>query len=263
MFVSLIFNLLGYDISQLTLEKQPEFGSTEVISKKQKTSNDGSHEDWDYLLNSGHHISFGTSLANMLNLKNFNVSDPKMSTSGFELNPNLHKLTEITEVTQTASEMDTTSQEYSVQNEKNIEFNYGSLLFPHILQILFSLHLLYEELKLNILLIEDLQPLAQFLYQLCIDLKLDAYIVHYWKDCPDSCNLYYDGTLRQIPEISLKKIIQPVYFTSEPPSIFNHIYLLLQKKSQEKYPFINGVNVTSKDIIEVLRLNKFSVFSFT
>lgn len=250
MFVSLIFNLLGYDISKLTIIKQPEIGSTEIVSKKQKTSNDGSQEDWEYLLNSGHHVSFGTSLANMLNLKKSNKSDSKMPNSGFELNP-VHKLAELTKLTHAVSEMDTTSQEYSVHNVKNVEFNYGSLLFPHILQILFSLHLLYEELKLNILLIEDLQPLAQFLYQLCVDLRLDAYIVHYWKDCPNSCNLYYDANQRQISEINLKKIIQPVYFSSEPPSIFNHLYLLLQKDTKTKYPFINSVNITSRDIIEV------------
>lgn len=253
MFVSLILNLLGYDISKLALTKQPEIGNTEVVSKKQKTSNDGSQEDWEYLLNSGHHVSFGSSLASMLNLKKpNNLSDFKPPNNAFEMNAAaVHKLTGLTKFAHASSEMDTTSQEYSVHNTQHVQFNYGSLLFPYILQISFSLHLVYEELKMNVLLIEDLQSLAQFLYQLCIDLGLDAYINHYWKDCPNICKLNYDPSQRQISEIDLKRIIQPTYFNPEPPNIFNHLYMLLKRRNDIKYPYINNVNTISKDIVEV------------
>ena len=48
---------------------------------------------------------------------------------------------------------------------------------------------MFQELKLNMLLAESLPLLAQLLHQLSCDLRLQDYMLHYWKDFPLCCPL--------------------------------------------------------------------------
>jgi hypothetical protein len=57
--------------------------------------------------------------------------------------------------------------------------------FSHTSQTsLFSIHLIYEELKLEAAFDAALKFLSEFLYQLSLDFSLENYRVHYFKDNP-------------------------------------------------------------------------------
>lgn len=45
-----------------------------------------------------------------------------------------------------------------------------------------------KDLKLNTMKTDLLPMIVQLLYQLALDLKLEEYIYHYWKDYPLFCN---------------------------------------------------------------------------
>ncbi|KAH0510942.1 Anaphase-promoting complex subunit 1 [Microtus ochrogaster] len=67
---------------------------------------------------------------------------------------------------------------------QNLSLDSSTLLFPHIPAIFFVLHLVYEELKLNTLMGEGICSLVDLLVQLARDLKLEAYMDHYYRDYP-------------------------------------------------------------------------------
>ena len=138
----------------------------------------------------------------------------------------------------------------STEPEKSNLFNTNSMLFPYVLQILYSLHLVYEEIKLNTLLWSNLKPLSTFLYQIAKDLKLDAYVNHYWLDFPTDLNLEYEDD-SQINEGSLRKLCEPVYFSRDPPNVYSYLNSMLKDLDAGYYPYLDEVNKMSRDIIEV------------
>ena len=50
--------------------------------------------------------------------------------------------------------------------------------------VLFCLHLLYEDLKLDVSFWSELSMMAKMLAMLSADLQLDEYLLHYWQDFP-------------------------------------------------------------------------------
>ncbi|KAG6462478.1 hypothetical protein O3G_MSEX013280 [Manduca sexta] len=179
MFTNLLFSLIGYDVERLHSTNNDDQGEVEVVSKKQRTSSDGTSDDWEYLLNSKLHKAIGNSLANILNLPTVNID-------------NKHRYIE-----------------KNIDTDKPAQFNTNALLFPYILHVLFSFHLVYEEIKLNTLLFDDLKPLSIFLYQLSKDLKLESYVNHYWLDFPTEFCLDYDDYESQMTDGVLEKLSEP------------------------------------------------------
>ncbi|XP_013191577.1 anaphase-promoting complex subunit 1 [Amyelois transitella] len=228
MFSNLLFSLIGYDVERLGQTKHPDdqVEHTEVVTKKQRTSSDGTQDDWEYLLNSKMHKAIGSSLANMLHLHPLSSSDK-----------------------QSCSNVPDT-----IEMEKHGQFNTNCLLFPYTIQVLYAFHLVYEEIKLNTLLGTDLKPLSAFLYQISKDLKFDSYVNHYWLDFPTEYNLDYDETDSQMSESVLKTLCQPSYFSNEPPNIFGYINMMLKDIDIGYYPYLVDVNNMSRDIIEVLTI---------
>ncbi|KAI5642890.1 anaphase-promoting complex subunit 1 domain-containing protein [Phthorimaea operculella] len=226
MFAELLYSLAGYDTERLARPKpsDDQVEQVEVASKKQRTSSDGTQEDWEYLLNSKLHKTIGSSLATMLNLNPVSSLDgpPKPSKPQVE-----------------------TAQS---------QFNTNSLLFPHLIQVLYAFHLVYEEMKLNTLLGSDLKPLSSFLYQISKDLRLDAYVNHYWLDFPSSLDLEYDESDSQMSSSVLKMLTEPSYFNADPPSIFAYINAMLKDIDVGYYPYLADVNNMSRDIIEILTI---------
>ncbi|CAH0686482.1 unnamed protein product [Spodoptera exigua] len=220
MFSNLLFSLIGYDVEKLQAKQTDDVEHAEVATKKQRTSSDGSSDDWEYLLNSKMHKAIGQSLS-MLKL-------PVPNSDSHRKN-----------------------KRSSTEPEKTIQINTNSMLFPYILQVLYSLHLVYEEIKLNTLLWNNLRPLSAFLYQLSKDLKLDAYVNHYWLDFPTDLNLEYDDET-QICESSLNKLCEPVYFNREPPNVYSYLNSMLKDLDVGSYPYLAEVNDMSRDIIEIL-----------
>lgn len=218
MFSNLLLSLLGYDVERLN-KQNDDSDHPEVATKKQRTSSDGTQDDWDYLLNSKMHKTIGHSLI-MLKLPVPNSENHK-------------------------------KRRINTEVEKTSQFNINSLLFPYILQVLYSLHLVYEEIKLNTLLFNNLKPLSSFLYQISKDLKLESYVNHYWLDFSTDLNLEYEEE-SQISDENLKKIIEPSYFSREPPSICSYLNCVLKDLDVGLYPYLANANNMSRDIIEIL-----------
>ncbi|XP_075976673.1 anaphase promoting complex subunit 1 [Anticarsia gemmatalis] len=220
MFSNLLLSLIGYDVEKLN-KQTDDNDPQEVATKKQRASSDGTQDDWEYLLNSKMHKAIGSSLT-LLKLSVPNSDSYKKRRS-------------------------------SDDSVKPCQFNTNSLLFPYVLQVLYSLHLVYEEMKLNTLLCNNLKPLSSFLYQVAKDLKLDAYVNHYWLDFPTELNLEYEEE-SQISEGSLKKLCEPAYFSKDPPNIYGYLNAMLKDNDVGYYPYLADVNNMSRDIIEILTI---------
>ncbi|KAM3961524.1 LOW QUALITY PROTEIN: anaphase-promoting complex subunit 1-like [Aphomia sociella] len=230
MFSNLLLSLIGYDVERLSQTKQndDQVEHAEVATKKQRTSSDGTLEDWDYLLNSKMHKVIGNSLVTMLHLHPIPNSE------------NRH--------------LRNSKSKNNVEMEKSTQFNVNALLFPYIVQVLYSFHLVYEEIKLNTLLWTNLKPLSNFLYQISKDLRLDNYVNHYWLDFPTEYNLDYDQTDSQLTDVVWSKLNQPSYFSIEPPNVFSYLNSMLKDIDVGYYPYLIDVNNMSRNIIEVLTI---------
>nr|CAD7590064.1 unnamed protein product [Timema genevievae] len=219
--LSLSPELVGYEVDKLpgTYHTSDDSNSSSVRPmKKQRSSNSGSESDWEYLLGSAHHRALAQGMEALLGLHPPPVSLPA------------------------DSEPVPTGQ-----------VNSSAPLFTSMPLVLFSLHLLYEDLKLNVLLVDSLSSLAKLLHQLASDLRLNEYSHHYWKDFPYDCPLS-SWKESQILETELKKLSLPSFMTAEPPDLFHHVYSLL-KKHQLTALMMDGVedpNIQLESFIQTI-----------
>ncbi|RZC33842.1 anaphase-promoting complex subunit 1, partial [Asbolus verrucosus] len=180
--------------------------------KRQKHSNTGSDEDWLFMVNSVQEMKLSNFLKQTLRLKSDESKSQAFSTVPLQINVN-------------------------------------SVLFPKIKLIHYCLHLLYEDLKLNTLRAEDLRLLASFLNKVASDLGLTEYLVHYWKDFPEICPIKNSGNIGQNHK---KYILEYSFITEKPVNIMQFIYDLIQGNNEfTPYPYINNVNIKSRDIIQI------------
>lgn len=129
-----------------------------------------------------------------------------------------------------------------------------AILFPYIPLIFYTMHLLYEDLKLDGMMTAYLPALAEFLYQLAIDLQLECYCLHYFLDHPKVAYLTSNSF---ITDSETKQLQNQHYFSGEVPSIFKHVYGLLTSVNegvpvtQDGYPYMSNVNDLSKRVVQV------------
>ncbi|KAG5683225.1 hypothetical protein PVAND_012519 [Polypedilum vanderplanki] len=128
--------------------------------------------------------------------------------------------------------------------------NYHSdaVLFSNIPLIFYSLHLLYEDLKLDISMNNELNALSELLCQLAVDFKLENYRYHYVKDNPQ---LIYLKSKMEIAQYDSNKL-QNKELINQPISIFYEISQLASKKEFKQYPYIPNINLQSKNVFEIL-----------
>ncbi|XP_076758476.1 anaphase promoting complex subunit 1 [Xylocopa sonorina] len=227
LFLVVLFTLLGYEVEKLQLihknekDQLGERNSPMVVPKKQKTNNSGSNDDWKYMTNFVKNGNSQIFISNILGLrKTFNIHQASMP--------------RVTETNNTG------------------KINTQSILFPYFPLVLFSLHLLYEELKLNCVMLESLPLLAQLLYQLSLDLRFDVYAHHYFLDFPF---IYYlKKGVSQIKEADLQKITIPCYIPSSPPNIFETLNNLLNGMEVSSFPYLSQVNPKTKNIVYLMTL---------
>nr|XP_034193924.1 anaphase-promoting complex subunit 1 isoform X2 [Osmia lignaria] len=226
LFLIVLFTLLGYEVEKLQLiqkhekDQFAERNSPMVVPKKQKTNNSGSSDDWKYMISFVKNGNSQTFLSNILGLQK--------TSSTFQMSvPN------------------------AVESNSAGKINVQSILFPYFPLVLFSLHLLYEELKLNCVMSESLPLLAQLLYQLSSDLRFDMYTHHYFLDFPSICQLNFTS---QIKEADLQKITMPNYISSKPPNIFETLNNLLNHVEIVPFPYLSQVNPKTKNIVYLMAL---------
>ncbi|XP_012223687.1 anaphase-promoting complex subunit 1 isoform X2 [Linepithema humile] len=227
LFLVVLFSLLGYDVEKLHMiqnnekDQSVERNSPMVLPKKQKTNNCGSMDDWLYIMNSSEYKNSQSFISNVLKI-------------------------------QRASNFLSVTIQNAAESNNIGKINVQAALFPHFPLILFSLHLLYEELKLNSVISESLPLLGQLLYQLSIDLKFEIYTHHYFLDFP---SLFYLKTVKsQISESDLQKITIPNYIPQKPPDIFETLDNILNGIDTTTFPHLSHVNIRTRNIIYLTAL---------
>lgn len=129
--------------------------------------------------------------------------------------------------------------------------NTEASLFMQFPLIFYTLHLAYEELKLNILRSTELPLIGSLLHLLSRDLRLKEYLVHYWTDFPNICPLDTKDYTSQILDADLSKMNQISFLDTQPANIMNHLFKMMSGLDTNPYPFIHNVNPRSKDIIRL------------
>ena len=122
-------------------------------------------------------------------------------------------------------------------------------LFANIPAILYTLHLLYEDMKLDNSMSSELNFLSEFLYQLAMDFELEKYKFHYIIDNPQLVHIKSKMTISAIDSVKLmrKELI------GNPINIYQEVLNLVNSRTVfKKFPFITNVNVMSRDIFEIL-----------
>lgn len=140
-----------------------------------------------------------------------------------------------------------TSRSNTCKNDSNAP------LFPFIPMIFFSLHLLYEEMKIDTTITHQLRALAKFLNTLAIDLHLESFSLHYFLDYPE---LAHTTSARYISEADRKKFVHKQFLNYKVANIFQTINELLKGNVDtiEPYPCIAGVNQWSKNMVQLTSL---------
>lgn len=136
-----------------------------------------------------------------------------------------------------------------IENRPPLIYKSESVLFSHIPMIFFTLHLLYEDLKLDMSLKDEVEWLGQLLYQIAFDLDLKEFVFHYFQDFPQLVLIDQAATIK---EIDLKKLLHTnFYFGMEVPNLFKFVYTVIRELPTNPYPFIKDINVNSKHIAQV------------
>uniref|UniRef100_A0A8C4RIV1 Anaphase-promoting complex subunit 1 n=1 Tax=Erpetoichthys calabaricus TaxID=27687 RepID=A0A8C4RIV1_ERPCA len=119
------------------------------------------------------------------------------------------------------------------------KFDISAPLFSHIPAVFYVLHLVYEELKLDNLMRDNTRSLVVLLIQLARDLQLHEYIDFYWRD--------YPSLTKACTQTS--HMNQPVYFSVEPPSVFQWLCCCLKGESFLPFPYLPVICERTKLII--------------
>ncbi|XP_076314205.1 anaphase promoting complex subunit 1 isoform X2 [Tachypleus tridentatus] len=201
-FLTCLLGMLGYNTEHLhvggLMDKDLSFSPVAV--KKLKTSNQGSGQDWNSLILSAHHQGC-RGQREVLSFTN-------------------------------STEQDTCVGDVEV----NYPLSNSGLLFPYLPVVLYGLHLLYEDCKLNSLQWDFIPKLAGLLYQLSMDLRLPLYLDHYWRDFPQLITSTKFSV--QLAENDYQRIQFPSYFVLHPPVIFSWLQSSLTLKRVQPFPYI-------------------------
>ncbi|CAB4068606.1 APC1 [Lepeophtheirus salmonis] len=129
--------------------------------------------------------------------------------------------------------------------------NSEASLFTFMPSILWSLHLLYENSKLDMSHWEGMNFLACLLIRLSADLQMPYYVDHYWRDFPEICPIPTLGaaTTGQLREDQLKKLQPLPQMTERPPCIYSHLRSILSREKLSPFPYISKVAKRTRDMI--------------
>lgn len=215
--ITFISVLLGYE-NESGKDSAADTPSSSVPPKRQKQLQCETDADWHWLKSTHYHKNTYKDFKHLLNLKKT--------------------------VSSTAED-----DEINLQTFKVNEQSQSSVLFPYFHIIHFSLHLLYEELKLNTLRAKDLSLLVRLLCKLAGDLGLKEYVICYWRDFPGDC--YVDRMEGVFGEGELKKIVRWSVVGEKPYFLMEYLCNMLCGVRVQPFPYIAQVNPRSRDIVQV------------
>ncbi|XP_033168826.1 anaphase-promoting complex subunit 1 [Drosophila mauritiana] len=131
--------------------------------------------------------------------------------------------------------------------------NIGALLFQMIPAIFFSLHLLYEDLKLDADFYGALPYLATFLHQLAIDMQLESYVLHYILDFPELSNR--TGKLSLLGAEHGAMMLHQELLRVPAPSVFAQLeHIIVGEEEVMPYTFLECVNERSRILLQLVSL---------
>ncbi|CAH1791675.1 unnamed protein product [Owenia fusiformis] len=211
-FTKCLLGMMGYDLGRLPLVLQMDIDSPlSPVTKKAKPSDQGSDEDWQYLLSSDHH-NFVTSI-----LKSSTESAPR--------------------------------SDMKLDRSTPVSIDTSAALFPHIPALLYALHLVYEDMKLNSQLLEHLHKLTTLLHHIARDLQLSAYIDHYVRDYPALFNSP-EHTSQILPD-TLKQMQYPSFLSQEPPSLYRWLHCSMTGAPCKPFPYLSDVCKVTMNIVSL------------
>lgn len=124
----------------------------------------------------------------------------------------------------------------------------SAILFEDIPKIFFAFHLLYEDMKLDNTMHDNLCSLAEFLYQLAVDMQLNAHCLHYFLDFPHLASIKSQNIFTE--EHAKQMLYQN--FLDSVPSIFQQVENILKNGKVYQYAFIEGINTLSRNVIQLI-----------
>ncbi|XP_035687108.1 anaphase-promoting complex subunit 1-like isoform X1 [Branchiostoma floridae] len=226
LFVSCLLSMMGYNTGRLSLTNpnlRSELNSSMspvIAAKKARSSEQGSNEDWDYLLSSTYHHSLSPRVRDALTLK---TEGPLCIRDDVEM-----------------------------QEPATPVLDPSDSLFPHMPLVLSALHLVYEDQKLHGLSHPELEQIAAMLCQLASDLCLDAYMDHYRRDFP--CVGIYAVAPSNISQSAKEQLQFSSSFPNKPPSILHWLYQCMLGRPVEPFPHVAGVCDKTKNVIMLYSL---------
>lgn len=148
-----------------------------------------------------------------------------------------------------STESHSTNARDSEDHEMLQNYHSDAALFTHIPAIIYTIHLLYEDMKLDSSLGVELEYLSEFLHQLAMDFDMKRYKLHYIIDNP---SLAYWKSKITILNSDSEKLLRKELI-GEPLNIFQEILnLIISETSLKKLPCISNVNAMSRNIFEIL-----------
>ena len=132
-------------------------------------------------------------------------------------------------------------------NEKG-EVNSSSSLFPYIPAILWALHLLYEDLKLDLARTDQLARLASLLSRLAADLQLPHYQQLYWQEMPQAALSPRSPRPSQLAPALLSRLSPAPCMTPLPPSVVTHLTRLACRQPVEPFPLLPGLALSTQTL---------------
>ena len=214
LFSKTLLTMIGYDTDKLQeacLSDASYEGGMPTATKKVKVTDNGTDQDWEYLLSSQYHRENNQGITDMLRL----ARTGSLANEPFPTDESC--------------------------------FQTSAPLFSYMPAIFYSLHLLYEDMKCCTLHWDQCTLLIPCLSQLASDLRLYQYLHHYWKDYPTLCSPV--GPSKHLKESDIMIIERPDYFTERVPNFHQTIIAVMKRESFDPFPYIPEVCPLIKSIM--------------
>ncbi|KAH8419854.1 hypothetical protein KR009_003297 [Drosophila setifemur] len=129
----------------------------------------------------------------------------------------------------------------------------GAPLFPMIPAIFYSLHLMYEDLKLDTVFYAALPYLATFLHQLAVDMQLESYVLHYILDFPELS--HRTGKLSLLGAEHGAMMLHQELLRVPAPNLFAQLeHIIVGCEEVLPFSFVESVNERSRNLIQLVSL---------
>ncbi|EDV34305.1 uncharacterized protein Dana_GF21034 [Drosophila ananassae] len=129
----------------------------------------------------------------------------------------------------------------------------GAPLFQVIPAIFYSLHLLYEDLKLDAVFNAALPYLSTFLHQLAVDMQLESYVLHYILDFPELS--HRTGKMALLGPDHGAMMMHQELLRVPAPCVFAQLeHIIVGFEEVIPYSYVENVNERSRNLLQLISL---------